>query len=214
MLLSDEDDEKRVWHGNGHSNGAHEAYTVSLLAEEKHKPPTKPAATAASSAPFSHSTPHSLDIASDSSSFVAKSSPAALTGIPSVHRPFLFLLCLCSFFVTFRPSEPFLTPYLIDYKGLGADAVNERVYPTWTYCYFAFLLPAGVLGEVIGYRPMIVAQLISLLATYVILIWAEGLQWMQFMQVTFGFASAVQSCVFFTYIYRCSPVELYPTVVS
>ena len=133
---------------------------------------------------------------------------------PPAHRPFLFLLCLCSFFVTFRPSEPFLTPYLIADKGLGADVVNERVYPTWTYCYFAFLLPAGVLGEVFGYRAMIVSQLVSLLVTYCILIWADGLQWMQLMQVTFGFASAVQSCVFFTYVYRCTPVELYPTVVS
>ena len=210
MLLSDEEDEKRVWAGNGHhTNGSHHAangaYSVSLLAaDEGHK-----SSDTAAPLSLSHSTPHLFEVEP-----AGESSRSVLVGVPHVHRPFLFLLCFCSFFVTFRPSEPFLTPYLIDYKGLGADSVNERVYPTWTYCYFAFLLPAGVLGEVVGYRVMIVAQLIALLATYVILIWAEGLQWMQFMQVTYGFASSVQSCVFFTYIYRCTPVELYPIVVG
>ena len=214
MLLSDEheDEQKRAWNGNGqHSNGSQHAaaYTASLLAEEE-KHDKQHAATAG----LPHSTPQSLELSSDSLYSAVPPCPSLpVLGVPAVHRPFVFLLCLCSFFATFRPSEPFLTPYLIDYKGLGADAVNERVYPTWTYSYFAFLLPAGVMGEVVGYRPMIVAQLLALLATYVMLIWAEGLQWMQFMQVTYGFASAVQSCVFFTYIYRCSPVEIYPTVV-
>ena len=223
MLLSDDDEQKRDWNENGHSlNGrshkADDAYAVSLLSSDSETKPS--AASAAVPLSLSHSTaqPHSLQAASVSyshSSLSTTALPAApSSAIPPVHRPFLFLLCFCSFFVTFRPSEPFLTPYLIEYKGLGADAVNERVYPTWTYCYFAFLLPAGVLGEVVGYRPMIAAQLMALLATYVVLIWAEGLAWMQFMQATYGFASAVQSCVFFTYVYRCSPVECYPTVVA
>ena len=199
MLLSDEEDEKSAWHGNGqHANGFHIAKgngenSESLLSEEARH---KRGATDATAPPAS-----------------VHSSGGFLSSVPSAHRPFLFLLCFVSFFVTFRPSEPFLTPYLIDDKGLGADAVNERVYPTWTYCYFAFLLPAGVLGEVVGSRAMIVAQLSSLLATYVILIWAEGVAWMQFMQATYGFASAVQSCIFFTFVYRCTPVELYPIVV-
>ena len=214
MLVSDSDDGHGGWSGNTQlANGSHDAnggYAVSLLDEEKqhHDYSDKADHTSAFT-----SSPQSYQAASDTALSASKSS-AAPSGVPPVHRPFLYLLCVCSFFVTFRPSEPFLTPYLIDYKGLGADAVNERVYPTWTYCYFAFLLPAGVLGEVLGYRAMIAAQLLSLIATYSILIWAEGLQWMQFMQVTFGFSSAVQSCVFFTYIYRCSPVEIYPTVVS
>lgn len=200
MLISDEvDDEHGEWSTGAQANGSqrtNDGHDVSLLAEEKQWQ--------------NQSKLHSAQQLQDT----AVKPPSPSGSVPPAHRPFLYLLCVCSFFVTFRPSEPFLTPYLIDYKALGADAVNERVYPTWTYSYFAFLLPAGVLGEVLGYRAMIAAQLLSLLATYSILIWAEGLQWMQFMQVTFGFSSAVQSCVFFTYIYRCSPVEIYPTVVS
>ena len=102
MFASDEDDEKRVWAGNGHHpNDSHHlngGHSVSLLSEheyDKAPPLPSPATEAATS-----------------------SSAAVLNAVSSVHRPFLFLLCLCSFFVTFRPSEPFLTPYLIDYKGL------------------------------------------------------------------------------------------------
>jgi thiamine transporter 2/3 len=99
-------------------------------------------------------------------------------------------------------------------KGLGSEAVNEKVYPVWTYSYFAFLVPVGLAGEWLGYRPIIGAEFVFLLVTYVILIWGEGLQWMQVMQVTFGFTSAAQTCVFFTYVYQCCPLELYHTAVS
>ena len=72
----------------------------------------------------------------------------------------------------------------------------------------------GWAGEWLGYRAIIGAEFLFLLVTYVILIWAEGLRWMQLMQVTFGFTSAAQSCVFFTYIYQCCPAQLYHTAVS
>ena len=221
MGATGDDEQKSAWNGNGrYSNGAHskddDPFTVSLMAEEESHKPAPPLAPLQLSAPqpLEASLGSSMSAAESASSSSSSSNKAVLNSVPAAHRPFLFLLCFVSFLVTFRPSEPFLTPYLIESKGLGADMVNERIYPTWTYCYFAFLLPAGMAGEVVGYRPMIVLQLLSLLVTYCVLIWAEGVQWMQFMQATFGFASAVQSCVFFTYIYRCSPVELYPTVVS
>ena len=167
-----------------------------------------------STSPFSASSPPSfpppapLNLASPTNPVLP------LTAVPLQHRHFLYLLCVIAFFVTFRPSEPYLTQYLMDDKGLGAEVVNEKVYPVWTYSYFAFLLPVGLAGEWLGHRAVIGAEFLFLLVTYVILIWGEGLQWMQFMQVTFGFTSAAQSCVFFTYIYHCCPPQLYHTAVS
>lgn len=154
-----------------------------------------------------------IDHSGISSPFISPSSSSSSPSIPSTLRSFVLLLCLCSAFLDFRPSEPYITPYLIDDIGLGAEAVNESIYPVWTYSYFALLLPVGLIGEMIGYRPMVIIQMISLLATYIILIWCSGLRWMQFMQVTFGFASAVQSCIFYTYIYTCCEPRYYHRVV-
>ena len=83
----------------------------------------------------------------------------------------------------------------------------------WTYSYFAFLLPVGLLCELLGYRAMIALQLLSLLFTNAVLLWADGVDWMQLMQVSFGFASAVQSCVFFTYVYTAVDHHSFHTVV-
>ena len=187
------------------STNGHSATTTPNLSPS---PPLLAPLFPPSSPPPTFHPPTPLEVASPTGSILP------LTAVPSLHRPFLYLFCVCSLFVTFRPSEPYLTQYLMDDKGLGAEAVNERVYPVWTYSYFAFLVPVGLAGEWLGYRAIIGAEFLFLLVTYVILIWAEGLRWMQLMQVTFGFTSAAQSCVFFTYIYQCCPAQLYHTAVS
>ena len=211
-MSAEVDDLKEALVGRSPSpvNGFHHPPPSSNVLSIKTTSPNPPTLTSPSNSPQPRPFPalQPLEVASPTGSILP------LTSIPTRHRPFLYLLCVCAFFVAFRPSEPYLTQYLMEDKGLGEAVVNEKVYPVWTYSYFAFLVPVGLAGEWLGYRALIGAEFALLLVTYVILIWGEGLQWMQVMQVTFGFTSAAQSCVFFTYIYQCCPLALYHTAVS
>ena len=52
-----------------------------------------------------------------------------------------FILCSYGFFKEIRPSEPFLTEYLIgNSTGLTASQLYQDVYPIWTYSYLAVLV--------------------------------------------------------------------------
>ena len=61
----------------------------------------------------------------------------------------LMLLCLYGFFKELRPSEPYLTDYLVneEYKNLTQDAVYNQVYPVWPYSYFGLLVPVFLLTD-------------------------------------------------------------------
>ena len=61
----------------------------------------------------------------------------------------LVLLCMYGFFKELRPSEPYLTDYLVneEYKNLTQDAVYNQVYPVWPYSYFALLIPVFLLTD-------------------------------------------------------------------
>lgn len=101
-----------------------------------------------------------------------------------------------------KPSEAFLSPFLIEDKHLTPDQVNNQVYPVFTYSYFLALPLLPYLAEWLGYRRVIyVLEDGSMLATRFILIFGVGLLWMQSMQVTFGLVCASQ-VVYFSYAYR------------
>ena len=56
----------------------------------------------------------------------------------------LLILCLYGLFKELRPSEPFLTEYLIDPafgKNVTKDEVSSEIYPVWSYAYFCLLIP-------------------------------------------------------------------------
>ncbi|KAI3658947.1 hypothetical protein MP638_006323 [Amoeboaphelidium occidentale] len=113
----------------------------------------------------------------------------------------MLIFVLFGFFKAFKPSEPFLTPYLMDYKHLTKDQVKNEVYPVWSYSYFALIIPMAIMAELVGYKPVIMFEAFGHLATRAILIWAEGLAWMQAMQVTFAIAIAGE-LVYYSYVFR------------
>ena len=51
------------------------------------------------------------------------------------------LLCCYGFLKEIRPSEPFLTDYLLgNSSGITQDELYHEVYPIWTYSYLGFLV--------------------------------------------------------------------------
>lgn len=50
------------------------------------------------------------------------------------------VLCLFGLLKDFRPSEPFLTDFLTDFKNVTAEEVNQEIFPVGTYSYLLQLI--------------------------------------------------------------------------
>ncbi|CDR07497.1 unnamed protein product, partial [Oncorhynchus mykiss] len=80
------------------------------------------------------------------------------------------LLCVYGFFSNLRPSEPFLTAFLMgpDKNLTETELVNE-IYPIWTYSYLVLLFPVFLATDYLCYKPVLILQAVSLVVTYFML---------------------------------------------
>lgn len=108
---------------------------------------------------------------------------------------------LYGFFKAAKPSEAFLTPYLIAEKNLTNNQVHNDVYPVWTYAFFLWIVPITLIAQHFGYRTAIMLESLGHISTRVILIFGEGLLMMQAMQVTFALAIAGE-LVYYAYVFK------------
>ncbi|XP_078420694.1 thiamine transporter 2-like [Cetorhinus maximus] len=124
------------------------------------------------------------------------------------------LLCAFGFFSMMRPSEPFLTPYLIGpAKNLTTEQVTNEIFPVWTYSYLAMLIPVFLVTDYLRYKPIIVLQGVSFIITWLMLLFAQGVLAMQFLEFTFGIVSATE-VAYYSYIYSVVNSEHYQKVTS
>ena len=114
----------------------------------------------------------------------------------------LGLLCCYGFFKEFRPSEPFLTEYLIDprWGDITKNDLYSKVYPVYTYATFALVLPVFVLTDFLKYKPVIVLEGVAYIATWILLLWGNGVTAMQMMELCYGIAVSTEVS-YYTYIY-------------
>ncbi|XP_069952696.1 thiamine transporter 1 isoform X3 [Cherax quadricarinatus] len=124
------------------------------------------------------------------------------------------LLCLYGFFKELRPSEPFLTEYLLGpQQNLTENQVYYDVYPVWTYSYLSLLVVVFLLTDLLRYKPVIVFEGIGYVVTWSLLLWARGVEAMQFMEFTYGIATSTE-VAYYTYIYAKVSAKFYQRVTS
>ncbi|XP_017524015.2 thiamine transporter 1 isoform X1 [Manis javanica] len=124
------------------------------------------------------------------------------------------LLCAYGFFANLRPSEPFLTRYLLGPdKNLTERQVFNEIYPVWTYSYLALLLPVFLATDYLRYKPVVLLQGLSLIATWFMLLYAQGLLASQFLEFFYGLATATE-VAYYSYIYSVVDVRVYQRVTS
>ncbi|XP_044043994.1 thiamine transporter 1 [Siniperca chuatsi] len=124
------------------------------------------------------------------------------------------LLCVYGFFSSFRPSEPFLTAYLMGPdKNLTEIQVVNEIYPIWTYSYLVLLFPIFLATDYLCYKPVLVLQATSLVVTYVMLLKAQGMLAMQLLEFFFGLATASE-VAYYSYIYSVVEPAHYKRVTS
>ncbi|NXS36161.1 S19A3 protein, partial [Pomatostomus ruficeps] len=124
------------------------------------------------------------------------------------------ILCLYGFFYMMRPSEPFLTPYLIGPdKNLTTDEVTNQILPVWTYSYLALLFPVFLLTDYMRYKPVLLLQGISLIITWLLLLFAHGVVAMQVVEFFYGMVTATE-VAYYAYIYSVVSTQHYQRVTS
>ncbi|XP_050163896.1 thiamine transporter 2-like isoform X2 [Myiozetetes cayanensis] len=124
------------------------------------------------------------------------------------------ILCLYGFFYMMKPSEPFLTPYLTGPdKNLTVDEVTNQILPVWTYSYLALLFPVFLLTDYLRYKPVLLLQGISLVLTWLLLLFAHGVLAMQLVEFFYGMVTATE-VAYYAYIYSVVSAQRYQRVTS
>ncbi|XP_044297717.1 thiamine transporter 1 [Varanus komodoensis] len=124
------------------------------------------------------------------------------------------VLCVYGFFANLRPSEPFLTPYLLGPdKNLTETQVFNEIYPVWTYSYLVLLFPVFLATDYLRYKPVILLQGLSLIVTWFMLLYAKGLLAIQFLEFFYGLVTATE-IAYYSYIYSVVDLNLYQKVTS
>ncbi|CAN0294743.1 unnamed protein product [Lampetra fluviatilis] len=124
------------------------------------------------------------------------------------------VLCVYGFLYNMRPSEPFLTPYLVGPDvQLSTEDVTNKVLPVWTYSYLALLLPVFLLTDFLRYKAVIVLQGAALVATWCLLLWARGVPAMQAMEFCYGVVTATE-VAYYSYIYSVVAAKHYQRVTG
>ncbi|XP_077971124.1 thiamine transporter 2-like isoform X1 [Styela clava] len=124
------------------------------------------------------------------------------------------LLCSYGFFTYIKPSEPYITPFLMGpHKNLSAEEIVNQIYPVWSYSYTVFLVPIFLLTDYLRYKPIIALQGVGYIGCWLLLVFSGGVPLMQLMQVFYGLATACE-IGYYSYIYSVVDAEHYQKATS
>ena len=125
------------------------------------------------------------------------------------------ILCIFGFLKDFKPSEPFLTQYLIEPQtvNITLDEAYQDVYPVWTYSYLAVLIVVFLITDYVKYKPMIIFEGLAFVSTWLLLVFGSGVPLMQLMQFFYGIATSTE-VAYYSYIYAKVDADKYQKVTS
>ncbi|CAK8698310.1 unnamed protein product [Clavelina lepadiformis] len=124
------------------------------------------------------------------------------------------IICLYGFFLYIKPSEPFLTPYLMGpVHNLTEEEVVNEIYPVWIYSYLALLVPVFLLTDYLKYKPIIILQALGQMSCWILLLFGRGVSLMRLMQVFYAFGTSGE-VAYYSYIYSVVEEKHYQLVTS
>lgn len=124
------------------------------------------------------------------------------------------LLCFFGFLKEIRPSEPFVTDFMIQpWRNITIDEVNRYVYPIGTYSYAAQLVIVFLITDYLRYKPLIVLSGLAGIALWSMLLWTTSLRHLQLVELLYGSYMATE-VAYYTYIYAKVPKQHYLKTTS
>ncbi|XP_034248512.1 thiamine transporter 1-like isoform X2 [Thrips palmi] len=121
--------------------------------------------------------------------------------IMTVSWSVLVPLCSFGFLKEFRPSESFVTQYLIGpEKNFTKAQVNQDIYPVGTYSNLSLLVLVFLLTDWARYKPVIILEGLAGVVTYSLIIWGKDVPTIQVAEFFYGLFMATE-VAYLTYIY-------------
>lgn len=120
---------------------------------------------------------------------------------PDSQRREQAVLCIFIFLLSLKPSEPHLTAYL-ESRGFARSAVNDSIYPVWTYAYFPMIMLVTPLVEASGaYTACIVLGSLARVGTRALLLSASSVASLQLAEVLYA-GGSVAEVIFYSFLFR------------
>ncbi|NXB82940.1 S19A3 protein, partial [Donacobius atricapilla] len=91
--------------------------------------------------------------------------------------------------------------------------ITNQILPVWTYSYLALLFPVFLLTDYVRYKPVLLLQGISLIVTWLLLLFAHGVVAMQVVEFFYGMVTATE-VAYYAYIYSVVSSQHYQRVTS
>jgi solute carrier family 19 (thiamine transporter), member 2/3 len=112
-----------------------------------------------------------------------------------------------------RPSEPFITDFIVDFKNVTAEKINQDIFPIGTYSYLAQLAIIFLVTDLLRYKPLIILLGASGVAIWSMLLWTSSVVSLQIVEVIYGTYCASE-IAYFSYIYAKTEKQHYQAVTS
>lgn len=110
------------------------------------------------------------------------------------------ILSIFGFLREAKPSYPYITDFLVDFKNVTLDEVLRDVYPVGTYSYMAQAVLAFLITDFLRYKPLIVLSGVMGIVVWSIFLLGNSLIWMQLAEVFYGTYLATE-VAYYTYMY-------------
>ncbi|XP_055379398.1 thiamine transporter 1-like [Condylostylus longicornis] len=124
------------------------------------------------------------------------------------------LLCVYGLLRETRPSEPYVTEFLVgEWRNVTLEEVYRDALPVGTYSYLAQLVLIFLITDFFKYKPLIIVSGLAGISVWSMLIWTKSLLELQILEVFYGTYMATE-IAYFTYIYAKVDKKYYPKVTS
>ncbi|XP_063704597.1 thiamine transporter 1-like [Culicoides brevitarsis] len=112
------------------------------------------------------------------------------------------ILCAYGFLREMRPSEPFVSEFLLDkrWRNITDIQLNRQVYPVGTFSSLAQLFIIFLITDILRYKPIIILSSCVGIVIYSMLLWTKDLLSLQIVQVIYGTFMAAE-VAYYTYMY-------------
>lgn len=110
------------------------------------------------------------------------------------------LLSTFGFLKETRPSEPFITDFIKDFKNISVETINQDIFPVGTYSYLAQLAIIFLITDLLRYKPLIILLAASGVAIWSMLLWTNSVLNLQIVEVIYGTYCASE-IAYYSYIY-------------
>ncbi|XP_053947661.1 thiamine transporter 1-like [Anastrepha ludens] len=124
------------------------------------------------------------------------------------------LLCICGFVREIRPSESYITEYLLSgTRNLTQDELSREVYPVATYSYLSTLVVMFLITDFLRYKPLIIVMGVCGTVVSSMLLWTKSIAALQTLEFFYGLYMATE-VAYYTYIYAKVDKQFYPKVTA